>query len=199
MGPGARGVGVCTGCMKAAGSDDAANNHYALSDSTSSRTFVPTPLLPSTARIPRGKRTCERLLNIHHLPRARLHEPTLAASRPRQSLPTRHHPRVLEIALVARDDAHGLHLARVVAVLALHVHHLQEIVQVREGGVIGDVVDEQEGVGAQVGCGPEPAIFFLAGRVGKGEEIGFSVDGARNRVGVLWERGSRAWLAKGWG
>lgn len=65
--------------------------------------------------------------------------------------------------------------------------------------MIGDVVDEQEGVGAQVGCGPEPAIFFLAGRVGKGEEIGFSVDGARNRVGVLWERGSRAWLAKGWG
>lgn len=52
--------------------------------------------------------------------------------------------------------------------------------------MIGDVVDEEEGVGAQVGGRPEAAVFFLTGRVGEGEEVGFPIDIASDRIRVLY-------------
>lgn len=51
---------------------------------------------------------------------------------------------------------------------------------------MGDVVDEEERIGAQVGGSPETAIFFLSSCVGEGEEVGFPVYGAGYGVGVLW-------------
>lgn len=48
--------------------------------------------------------------------------------------------------------------------------------------MIGDVIDEEKGVRAQVGGRPETAIFFLASRVGEGEEVGFPINIASNRV-----------------
>lgn len=51
--------------------------------------------------------------------------------------------------------------------------------------MIGDVVDEEESVGAQVGGRPQAAVFLLAGRVGEGEEVGFPIDVAGDRVRIL--------------
>lgn len=51
--------------------------------------------------------------------------------------------------------------------------------------MIGDIVDEEKSIGAQVGGRPEPAVFFLAGRVGEGEKVGFPIDIAGNGVRVL--------------
>ncbi len=50
---------------------------------------------------------------------------------------------------------------------------------------VGDVVDEQEGVGFQVAGGPEAAVFFLAGGVGQGEVVGEAVDDAGDGVGIF--------------
>lgn len=69
--------------------------------------------------------------------------------------------------------------------VTFHVDHLQEIFQGVEGRGRGDVVDEEKGVGAEVGGGPEATIFFLAGGVGEGEEVRVAIDGASYRVGVL--------------
>lgn len=44
--------------------------------------------------------------------------------------------------------------------------------------MVGDVIYEEECVGAQVGRGPEAAVFLLAGGVREGEEVGFPINGA---------------------
>lgn len=98
--------------------------------------------------------TSKRLLNINHLPRARLHKPAIPRPRPLQPLPTRNHPPVFQIALVPRNNLNRLHGARVCPVVTFHVDHLQEVLQGIEGGGGGDVIDEEEGVGAEVGGGP---------------------------------------------
>ena len=74
--------------------------------------------------------------------------------------------------------------------IAFDVDHLHEVVEGVEGVGSGDVVDEEEGVGFEIGGSPEAAVFFLAGRVGEGEEVGMAVYGAGGGVGVLWEVGS---------
>lgn len=51
---------------------------------------------------------------------------------------------------------------------------------------VGDVVDEQEGVGFEVAGGPEAAVFFLARRVGQGEVVGEAIDDAGYGVGVFY-------------
>lgn len=53
---------------------------------------------------------------------------------------------------------------------------------------IGDVVDEEEGIRAEIGGGPETAVFFLAGRVGEHEVVRVAIHGARYRVRVLLTR-----------
>ena len=75
------------------------------------------------------------------------------------------------------------------ALVGFDVDHLHEVVESVEGGGIGDVINEQEGVAFEVGRGPEPAVFFLAGGVGKGEEIWEAVDCAGYGVGVLYGNG----------
>jgi hypothetical protein len=113
-------------------------------------------------------------------------------------------PFALEVTFVAGDDLDGhgfdefeffgaeasavaLEQAGVLldAVLRLDVDHLSVVVQRVKGGRVGQVVDEEEGVGAQVGASPEGAIFFLAGGVGEGEVVGAPVDAAGYRIGVF--------------
>lgn len=66
--------------------------------------------------------------------------------------------------------------------LALHVNHAEEVVERIEGRGGCDVVDEEEGIGAEVGGSPEAAVFFLAGGIGEVEVVGAAVDGASDRV-----------------
>lgn len=70
----------------------------------------------------------ERLLDIHRVARARLHEAAAALARPLEADLRRHRALRLQIALVSRDDLDGLHvglvaraLPRLLARLALHV------------------------------------------------------------------------------
>ena len=95
-------------------------------------------------------RTRKRLLNIHHLPRTRLHEPALALPRPLQALRTLDLARALQVALVPRDDLDGRHAAVVQPLLRLHVDHVHEVVEGVERVGVRDVVHQQKGVGAQV-------------------------------------------------
>ena len=94
--------------------------------------------------------TRKRLLNIHHLPRTRLHEPALALPRPLQALRTLDLARALQVALVPRDDLDGRHAAVVQPLLRLHVDHVHEVVEGVERVGVRDIVHQQKGVGAQV-------------------------------------------------
>ena len=70
-------------------------------------------------------------------------------------------------------------------VITLHVDHLQEILQGIEGAGLSDIVDEEEGIGAEVRRCPKTAILFLASGVGEGEKVGLPVYSAGYGVGVL--------------
>lgn len=50
---------------------------------------------------------------------------------------------------------------------------------------MGDVVYHQKSVRFEIGCCPKPAIFFLTGGIGDGEEVIGAVDVAGYGVGVL--------------
>lgn len=52
--------------------------------------------------------------------------------------------------------------------------------------MIGDVVDKEEGIRAQVGGCPKATIFFLTGCVGEGEKVGFPINVTGDRVRVLY-------------
>ena len=69
--------------------------------------------------------------------------------------------------------------------LALHVDHGQEIIECLKRGGRGDVVDEEEGIRAEIGGSPETTIFFLPGGVGEGEVVRLAVNDASDGVGVL--------------
>jgi hypothetical protein len=71
-------------------------------------------------------------------------------------------------------------------VLAFHIDHLHKVIERAEGRLIGDVVDEEEGIGAEVGCGPETAVFFLAGGIGQGKKVMLAIDGSGDGIRVLW-------------
>lgn len=68
---------------------------------------------------------------------------------------------------------------------ALHVDHIQEIIEVGEGRGVGDVVHHEEGVGAEIRRGPKASVFFLAGGVGQGEIVGSAIDLAGHGVGIF--------------
>ncbi|SPQ24694.1 397c17b3-1913-4a60-84b2-c04c7b11fdb7 [Thermothielavioides terrestris] len=72
--------------------------------------------------------------------------------------------------------------------LGFHVDQLVEVVERVERGARRDVVDEQEGVGAQVRRRPHAAVLLLAGRVGQAEVVHHAVDPARHAVAVLDRR-----------
>ena len=69
--------------------------------------------------------------------------------------------------------------------VAFHIYHLHEIVKCIEGGRGRDIVHQEEGIGFEVGGSPEAAVFFLAGGVGKGEEVRLAVYSACGGVGIL--------------
>lgn len=54
--------------------------------------------------------------------------------------------------------------------------------------MIGDVIYEQKCVGAQIRRSPKATIFFLAGGISEREEVGFPIDGACDRIRVLWKK-----------
>ena len=88
---------------------------------------------------------------------------------------------LLEVALVAGDDANGQHAPRVVTGLGLHADQVEEVGELLvERGRGGDVVHEQEGIGvARVGR-LQRAVLLLPGGVGEREQVGAAVDGARD-------------------
>jgi len=129
--------------------------------------------------------TGKRLLDIDHVPRTRLHEAAPPLSRPLEALLRGDLSLALEVALVACDNPDRRDPGIVHAVFLLHVDHLHEEVERVERGRLGDVVDEQEGIGLQVrGC-PEAAVFLLAGGVGEHEMVRLAVYAARDRVRVF--------------
>lgn len=90
--------------------------------------------------------------------------------------------------VAVRDDAQaGPARARgvVEARVGLHVDQLVEVAQGLEAAGGRDVVDEQEGVGAEVRRRPHAAVLLLAGRVSQREVVGGAVDAPRDAVAVL--------------
>ena len=71
--------------------------------------------------------TRKRLLDIDALPRARLHEAAPPRARPLEALAAADAALGLEVALVAGQDGDGWDLARVLAVVGLHVDHAEEV------------------------------------------------------------------------
>lgn len=113
--------------------------------------------------------TRERFLDIDHLPRARLHEAAALLPRPFEPLLAADHPLALQVALVSRHDLDRARLAVVHPPVLLHVDELREVLERVDAVGVGDVVDEQEGIGEEVRGRPEAAVFFLAGGVGQQE------------------------------
>lgn len=109
----------------------------------------------------------------------------MPTARPLQALPRAHLAQTRQITFIPRDNHDGQHGAGFGARVALHLQQRVEVLELRERAGLRDVVDEQEGVGAQVRRGPQAAVFFLAGGVGDGEGVGLAVDGARDGVGVF--------------
>ena len=135
--------------------------------------------------ISRARLTSKRLLDIHHLQRTRLHESSPSRPRPLQPLLRPDLPRLLQIALVSRHNLDRRRASAIYPALLLHADQLVEILERVEGIRIRDVVAQQEGIGLQVGRGPEAAVFFLAGGVGQVELVGLAVDGAGHAVRVF--------------
>jgi RNase P/RNase MRP subunit p29 len=52
--------------------------------------------------------------------------------------------------------------------VGLHIDHVHEVVQRTQTGLAGDIVDEEERIGFQIGRRPKTSIFFLTGSVGDG-------------------------------
>ena len=98
-------------------------------------------------------------------------------------------PHVLQVALVPRHHLDRLHLTHILPMITFHIDHLEEVVEGVKGTRLGDVVDEEEGIGAEIRGGPEPAVFFLPGGIGEGEEVRFAVYIAGDGIGVLWQEG----------
>ena len=133
-----------------------------------------------------GKRTSKSLFDVYHFPRTCFHEAAIPRSGILQPPLTRHHPFDIQIALVARNELHGLYGTGILSMLALHIDHGEEVVEgiERRGG--GDIVDKKKGIGAEVGGGPETAVFFLAGGIGEREVVRMAVDDTGDGVGVLY-------------
>ena len=85
-------------------------------------------------------------------------------------------------------------LAVVRSPILLHVDKLRKVVERIKRVCVCDVVHEQEGIGEKVGGGPKAPVFFLAGGVGEEEEVGSTVDCARDGVGVLCRELERSYI-----
>lgn len=112
-----------------------------------------------------GRLTRKCLLNVHHLPRARLHEPKVVLPAPVQPISCGNLPHVLQIALVTRDDADRQDLVLLHPVFSFDIDHLGEVVEGLERAGLGDVIDQQECVAFQIRLRPKAAVFLLPGGV----------------------------------
>lgn len=94
---------------------------------------------------------------------------------------------VVVLLVVVRDAQAGAARARgvVEARVGLHVDQLVEVAQGLEAVGRRDVVDEQEGVGAEVRRRPHAAVLLLAGRVRQREVVRRAVDAPRDAVAIL--------------
>ena len=124
--------------------------------------------------------TRKRLLDIDHLPRARLHESALPLPRPLQPVFCLDLPLPLEIAFIPREYFHGWDFAIVYPVVLFHVNHLHVVFERIERVRTRDVVDEEKSVGFEIRCGPETAVFFLPRGVGEHQVVGHAVYRARD-------------------
>ena len=132
-----------------------------------------------------GRLTRKCLLNVHHLPRARLHEPKVVLPAPVQPISCGNLPHVLQIALVTRDDADRQDLVLLHPVFSFDIDHLGEVVERLEGAGLSDVIDQQECVAFQIRLRPKAAVFFLPGGVCEAEGVGRAINGSCNGVGVF--------------
>jgi hypothetical protein len=71
----------------------------------------------------------------------------------------------LQIALVARHDAHRQDLVLLHPVFSFDVDHLREVLERLERAGLRYVIDQQEGVAFQIRLRPEAAVFLLPGGV----------------------------------
>jgi hypothetical protein len=143
--------------------------------------------------------TSKGLLNVHHFPSTRLHKPTPPLPRPFQTHSTAHNPAILQIALIAGNDLHGwgpyvsfsldttedCTIVLFNAILFFDINHVHKVVKRIQARGIGNVVDEEKGIGLKVGGGPETAVLFLTGSVSEGKEVWKTVDCASDGVGVF--------------
>lgn len=122
--------------------------------------------------------TGKSLLDVNDFARRGLHETTASALCPLQTFSSTNLSLTLKIAFISGDHNGRPALSLLLSVLPLHLNQLGEKVEVLQRLGIGNVVDEEKGIGSQVGGGPHAAVFFLAGRVGEEQRVGLAVDGA---------------------
>lgn len=94
------------------------------------------------------------LLNVDHFASTRLHEAARVGASPLESDGCPDLALVVEVALVAGDEADWRDCAAVKTLLRLHVYEGSKVVEGSDGGLVSDVVDEQEGVGLERACCP---------------------------------------------
>lgn len=95
--------------------------------------------------------TSKCLLNVDHFSRTGLHEAVSSTSCPVQTFGGTDLPYPLQITLVTGDNADGQHFSSLHASFALLLDELVEPFERAQRGLLSDVVDEQEGIGVQVG------------------------------------------------
>lgn len=150
----------------------------------------------------------KRLLDIDLEARTRLHEAAATLAGPIEAHNGRDLSASLQIALVAHNDLDGGYrlggvgkeigigvvgldasaagaLGVVEAHLGFHVDEVVEVLERLEAFAGCDVVDHEEGVGAEVGGRPHATVLLLAGGVGQGEVVDGAVDIAGDGVVVL--------------
>lgn len=129
--------------------------------------------------------TSKCLLNVDHFSRTGLHEAVSSTSCPVQTFGGTDLPYPLQITLVTSDNADRQHFPSLHASFALLLDELVEPFERAQRGLLSDVVDEQEGIGVQVGRRPQTAVFFLAGGVCDCQGEGGPVNVSRDRVRVF--------------
>jgi hypothetical protein len=156
--------------------------------STTRRTMTAQRSVSSGIDLPLGRHTRKCLLNIHHLPCARLHEPKVVLPAPLQTISCSNLPNALQIAFVTSDNAHRQDLVLLHPILSFHVDHLCEVLECLERARLGDVINQEERVAFQVSLRPEAAVFLLSCGVCEAKRICRPVYRSCDGVGVFDRR-----------
>lgn len=132
-----------------------------------------------------GILTSECLFNIHHFPRAGLHEAVPSTLCPCHTISCADLSHTLQVALVARHNTDRQHLALLIPRLALQLDQCVKVLERVQRVGRCDVVDQEKGIGMQVRGRPQASVLLLPCRVGEREGVGHAVDCARHRVRVF--------------